>query len=463
MLVAPGLAQAVMVEDASTRILTDEAARLVGSSDPTVRGEAALVLAAARDPRQYDAVLAVAKDKAPEAQLRGILALGVMATPGAERVLEDLLLQSATRARPEGIAAAYALGCMPRDTAPAELGRYLARFRQSNYKRQRDLLGAMLVAMQGGSHPAQIQALRLILDDEANRDDSLKGQLVATLAALDHGLEDGQLRHLLEQGSEPERRAAMAALPCRAGETAELLPLVTKLQASDPSAAVRAAALAWLTQARHLPALDLAARAIKSLQAVEVEQGVRSALKLGGGGMRVAVAEHILASTQPGLQTAMLRAFDGVADEDFATACRELAADRKRPQALRAAAGLVAGRALGAAAAPVLRDLLLADLDCDSLVQLLHLLMPEGSPAPTLATLFPPDRADLANMPQHLRALLLVRHPEAMRFVMTRLAAANTRPQVQAELLRATRQALLPPTPPELLEQLPEPVRGLLQ
>lgn len=466
LLAAPLSAQGLL-DDAAVRLLATEAVKLVGSDEAVVRGEAALVLAATKEPRLHDLVLAVAKDKDSEARLRGLLALGVLGTPGSERVLEDALLESAMRVRPEGVVAAYALGNLPADAAPACVGRFLAHVLRSNYKRQHDVLSAMLVALLREPHPVQAPALIRLLDDAANRDASLRGELVLALGRADDAVDSERLQRLLEQGAEPERRAALQVLltqePDDKKDGDPWQSLICRLQAHDPSPEVRAAALAYLTKVRYLPALDLAAASIKSTQPVEVEQGVRSALKLGGGGMRRAVAEHILSSERPKLQAAMLRAYDAAADRDFALSCRALAADRKKPTELRAAAALVAARTLGEEAAPVLRDLAAADLDTDTLVSILRALLLAQPDAPALETLFPPDRGDLAQMPHHLQALLLARHPHTLRFLLQRLGATDTLPATKACMLRAIRQALAPPPARELLDMLPEPIRGLLR
>jgi len=53
-----------------------DARRLLADPDPVVRGRAALSVATAKDPADYDAILAVARDEEPEARLRGLVALG---------------------------------------------------------------------------------------------------------------------------------------------------------------------------------------------------------------------------------------------------------------------------------------------------------------------------------------------------------------------------------------------------
>ncbi|HLQ38925.1 MAG TPA: hypothetical protein VK348_14040 [Planctomycetota bacterium] len=432
-----------------------EAQRLVAAADPTVRGEAALVLGGSKDPRNYAAVLAVAKDQDLEARVRGLVALGLLSVPGAESLLDDTLQQSQTRVKPDGIGAAFALGLLPPD-AGASVTRLLLRFQASSYKRQHDLLATLLAALADTPHPAAERALQQLLDDAANRDEGLRAQIITVLAAIDGALPAERVRKILDTGANEERLAAVQALLRRPADPA-FLPLLLRLQAQDPAPEVRAAALAWLTHARHLPALDLAARAIKSIQPVEAAQGVRSALKLGGGGMREAVAERILATPSPTVQTAMLRAFDVAGTEPFGEACLKLAAERRKPIELRVAAARVAARVFEERSAVVLRDLFLEATDVATLLDLVSTLLAVHQQPPGLGRLLPAEvLADPQRLAARLQALLAANHPDAGRFLLQRLQGDST-PAEKAALLHAFRLARQQPLwSSERIARLPE-------
>ena len=68
-------------EDAVSRLLYADAQKFLAATEPEVRGEAALTLAAAGEPRHYDAVLQVARADEPAARLRGIAVPRLLLTP----------------------------------------------------------------------------------------------------------------------------------------------------------------------------------------------------------------------------------------------------------------------------------------------------------------------------------------------------------------------------------------------
>jgi hypothetical protein len=216
---------------------------------------------------------------------------------------------------------------------------------------------------------------------------------------------------------------------------------VSRLASGDSAAAVRAAALAVLTTARHLPALDLAAKALKSQRAEEVEQGVRTALALGGGSMRGALERHIQATTDPALQAAMLRGFAGSPSGEFAEWCRRVGADRRKPLSLRAEAALMLARHDDERAVAVLRDAFLDAEDPSLLLPLARAVLRLEQEPPDLQRLHRGSAPeDLWHDPARLCALVRADHPAAVRLLLRGLrepAAASAR----ADLLRVFRLA----------------------
>lgn len=453
-----GFAQAP-ADDPVARLLAVDAATLVRSPVAVVRGEAALVLACSGDPVYYGAVAAVARDPDPEASLRGIVALGHLAVPGTEVLLERILLAGATRPTADTLAAALALGMLPEDHAPSAVSGHLNRFLQSSYKRQRDVLLALLCGLGSRSATNQQRAMLGLLDDAANRDPRVRGGLLLALSRIEGALPADRIQRVLQHGAAEERTAALMALLQREPEP-DLLPLLVQLTRRDPSPEVRALALKALTAARHLPALDLAARALRSAAAVEVEQGTRSAVLLGGLGMRRAI-ESELPDLPPASQAAVLRALDGPIGDELAATCRKLAADRANALELRLSAAMALARSDQNSAVPLLRDLFGEVEDIDELLRIAtELLRLEERPT-DLERLHGGRAGDLLQQPNRLAALLRAGHPGASRFCLAQLQEPGLLPAEQARLLLAFRKSRLPPLEPHLLHLLPEPLRQL--
>jgi hypothetical protein len=423
-----------------------------------VRGEAALVLAASGDDRHYEAVLAVARADEPEARWRGILALGYLGAPGTEQPLVEVLDASASRPEPEAVLAAHALGLLRDASAAAAVTGYLNRFLQSSFKRQHDVLLALLAALATRAADPQRLALQRVLDDDANRDPRLRAALLATLARIDGGIDQERAVAALRRGSPEERCAVLAWLATREQPLDELLPTLTRLAGHDADGGVRAGALAALTRIRHLPALDLAARAIRSDDPREVAQGTRTALLLGGSGMRRAI-ERQFAALPPANQTAVLGEFQGAISETFGDACLELAANRRLGLELRTAAALALAQADVREVAPVVRSLFLEHEDGAALAALARAMLRLESTPPELERLHRGTRLEeLALASDRVRALLMAGHPAAVRLCLEQLQRADVDAETAASLLRAVRRSLLPAP----AGTLPPPLRQLL-
>lgn len=444
----PLLAAAVPAQDqdALRRMVETDAQRLLKHAAAAVRGEAALLLAALGNQRHHLAVLEVARESDPAASLRGLVALGLLGAPGAEHHLGTILEQSLTRARPDGVAAALGLGLLPESSAAPAVGRYLAHFQRSSYRRQQEVLAALLVGMSTRPQAARAPALRLLLDDAANRDPTLRGMLVELLGTAPGALDDELAQGLLQRGSEPERAAALAALLARPGEPDPVLrEAIGRLQQQDSSPEVRALALAWLTRARHLPAVELAAQAIRSPHPAEAAQAVRTAQHLAGGSMRRALEQHILARQEQAVQAAQIDAFEPPWSEEFTDRCRTLAADRRAHPELRAAAGIALARSSDAGAAPLLRDLFQETAEPTRLRDLAARLLRMPGDPPELERLAPGGRlAELLRSPPRIAALLAAGHAGAAHFALAHLSAEGTADEARAGLLLAFRTAWRP-------------------
>lgn len=444
------------------RMVASDAAPLLRHADAAVRGEAAIVLATRRDPYDFAAIAAVASDPNERAKVRGILALGMLATPAAALALGDRLADAGTRTQPAGIAAAYALGAMPPEVAPTTVCRVLTSFLQGSYKRQRELLLALLQGMQGAEQTEQLTALRRLFDDESLRDPELRAVLLTLLLPIDPSLDGARLRRLLERGSEEEREALVGWLahnPSAADST--LLQPLERLAVQGNRPQLRAAALATLTRMRHLPALELAARALRSQHPAEVAQATISALQIGGAGMRGALERHLAAETDPDLQEAMLRAWASPPSPDLVDTCVRLATDRSRPVGLRTAAALTVARSDADRGAPLLRDLFRAADRAFDLAPLAAALR-QGGAAETPLSRLVDGPAELRQHPGQWRALLATEHPEATRQVLAELRNRTAPADDLAIALRVWREATTNLT--ELrVQSLPPSLRSALE
>lgn len=460
--------------DAVDRLLYGDAARFLTASDAVVRGEAALVLASAGDPRRFDAILAVARDPDPAAQLRGILALGYLGEPAAVGALEALLTESNNRVRPRGVAAAFALGLLPDQAAAAAVANRLLHSQEANQKRQRDVTLALLVALASRAPVAQKASLLQLHADDSLRDPTVRSLLVAALARVPGAIAPTRLPALLAAAAAEERRALLAAIAAGQIEaephlTADLERLATR----DRDASVRAAALAALTRLRHLPALDLAVRAIRGGEPIEVEQGVRTAQQLGGAPMRRAI-ERQLDYLGEAAQRSLLVAFTGPVSDEFQATLLHLAADPRTAPDLADAAALTLAQAACPAAEPVLRRRFVAASDAAALLPLARALLQIATEAPPLTELTatpprgdaPPDgdaalRA-LALDGDRLTALLLAGHPQASRLCSRQLQQEDLPVAVAQTVLTSVRRSRLGAVDTRLRAALPEPVRSLV-
>lgn len=456
-----GSARAQGESDAVARLVATDAAGLLSHPDPVVRGEAALVLAAQRDPANHTALVAIARDPDEAARVRGLLALGLQQTPGVAEVLADQLQDLAERTKPAGLAAAFALGSLPPDQAPGLVTSVLTTFPQASWKRQHDVLAALLVGLQHAEQPTQLTPLRRLFDEESNRDPEVRARLLELLLPIDPLMDAARLKKVLERGSEAERRALvgwLAGHPSPADD--QLLAPLERIARDAAAPEMRALGLAALTRLRHLPALEMAAKALRSEHPVEAAQGLRSALRIGGAGMRGALERHLAAESRPDLQAALLLAWSAPPSAELADTCERLAVDHSTPTNLRCAAALVLSHRDPARAAPLLRTLF---RDCDRgapLDELASALAKGTGAATPLADLLR-GATDLARQPERWRALLAAGHPEAVRAVLQTLREPKAPARELAGVLQMWREAT-GVLSPGVVQALPEPLRVAL-
>ncbi len=310
---------------------------------PAVRGEAALAVAASQDPRHLPAILKVAQDEDPTARAMGLLALGRLGAPGCETLLVATITKSANKPDLPVLAAAYALGLLPADHGSNALNERLAQLSDGSYKRQQDVLLALVAGLldRGGDDAAE--ALLRLAKDAGLRDPACKAAVLTALAPSARAIDEAALTPALRSESEEVRRAAIRVLLHHPAEAERRIADLERMAKSDPSAVVRAAALEALTELRHLPALDLAAQAARSKDQELARQGVRTSIRLGGEPARRAL-ERQFRHLGPLAQRALLDASNSPVGSEFLDACREAAKDPRREPATRSAAILALAR-----------------------------------------------------------------------------------------------------------------------
>lgn len=436
-------AGAAAQEDALSRMVSADAARFLNHPEPRVRGEAALIVAAQRNPVYHEAVLRVARDPEPAARLRGLIALGLQATPGVAVVLDEALADQSRRTDDAGLCAAFAFGSLPPDHAPAPVARTLTSFLTGNWHRQSSVLQALLAGMRRHEQRLQVTALQSLRAERSNRDEGLRCAIFELLLPVDPDWTRERTLKALTDANDAER---VVLLHWLADNTtpydAELASPIERLAAHAGDSATRAAALAVLTRLRHPPAIEIAVRALRSASSEEIEQGMRSALAIGGSAMRLALERHVRDSTDPKAVAAMLRAWAAPLSTALADFCADRAQDRTTPVETRIAAATLLARGEPVRASPMLRDLFRCAADRDPR-NLLAIALARGAEAPLSLDRLLPDPPDPALHPAHWQALLAAGHPEANRAMLALLESPSPDPERLVNGLAAWRRALV--------------------
>ena len=415
---------------------------LLSDPVPRVRGEAALVLAAGREARDFEAIRRVAGEAEPESAHRAMVALGILAAPGTSQLLVPLLPEPGARIEDRGVVAAFALALLPDDQGSAELARVLVRTRQGSFRRQQPLLHALALGTSLRSGTMHAGALEQLLHDQALKDPVVRSLLLASLGRIEGMPVDADLEAAFASPQAAERRAALQVLT---GRTAfqPWVDTALRLQERDPDPQVRALALALLTRARHQQALERSVRMLRATDAVERAQAVRTLLQLGGGAVRSAVESAIRTEADATLATAMLLALRGSPSEAMVRWSREAALDPRKAPDLRTACALVA-----------------LDAHAGEMVPVLTAGLQEGSESVAreaaaaalrriddsldVAALAPASAVHAERTARVLGSLLRTGHPQAASHALRLLEDAEAGPAVRAAVLSAVRTALLP-------------------
>ncbi len=442
MLLLCGFAQA-QGDYGAARLVRAEAVLRLQHADPIVRGEAALVVAAGADASSQATIVAMTTDPEPPARLRAIVALGLLAIPASAAAFDQLLADPQSRVEPEGVAAAFALGIMPPDRAASITSRVLASFLHASWKRQREVVLALLLGMAQNDQSGQAASLRRLFDDESNRDPEVRAELLLLLLPVDRTFDGKLMRRLLERGSDEERATLLQWLATNhSAFDTEVLPNLERIAGNGLVPEQRATALAALTRMHHVPALALAARALASSHPAENAQGMRSMLSLGGATMRVALERHLREEPDPARKAALLANYDAPLSTDLADLCARLAADALQPLALRTAAATTLARSAPTRAIPLLRDLFRSTPHRSSLGSLAAALLRAEPEPPPLERLLdgPPD---LRQHPERWEALLGAGHPEATRVVLLSLESSRSSVEHMAMALGVWRRCMV--------------------
>ena len=318
-------------------LLTGDAERFLAHADPRLRGEAALAAAASGAQRLLPAILRVAADEEPRAKTMGLLALGYLGAPGTESFLLAALPKPGGRADESALAAAFALARLPASSGSACLNQRLSAATEASYKREHDILLALLSGLlDRGGNDAEASIERLARDTSL-RDPHVRAAALTALARSPKILGQGILDPALRASSPLVRCAALSALSNHPEAVRARLSDLVETVRIDADPQVRAAALECLTANRHLPALELASRAMRSTDPDEAGPGLVPALRLGGDPSRRAIARQF-SGLGSAAQRRYLENLSSPAPEELLATCHAAATDPRRDEPTRHAA-----------------------------------------------------------------------------------------------------------------------------
>lgn len=438
-----------------------DAERMLTHSDPRIRGEAAMAAAATGEIRLLPAILRIAADEEAQARTMGLLALGHLGTPGAESFLAAALAKPGAAADDAALAAAFALARLPAKSGSDALNKRLSETTDASFKRERDSLLAMASGLLDRGGDDASSSLERLARDASLRDPHARAAVLTALACSPRVLGSGILASALRAGSAEVRCAALAALSRHAEAVRDQLAEVVGIARSDSDPRVRAAALACLTEARHLPALELAMRASRSRDDQESGQGVATALRLGGEPTRRLLARQF-AVLGTAAQRRLLESATSPAPDELLAACHAAATDRRHEATIRASAVLALLR-LGqnVPSGDVVETFV--DAGWETQRALAAALQDEEHATALLAVVASaPPGADSRRRASMLAALMLAETKGASLHCARGLA-----PDADADsalvAIRALRIARLPPLTADARRFLPEALRPLLE
>ncbi len=456
-----GFAQAQEPGEALRRIVCADAARLLDHADATVRGEAALIVASEQDPAHHNAVVAIAADRDPAARLRGIVALGVQATPGVDHSLRTLLDTPHARAEPAGVAAAFALGLLPTAAAGSLHAEVLSAFLQGSLRRQRDAQIALVLGLRRRDASALAGPLLRLHEEVQARDPEFAAELLALLLPFGAAFDRHRFERLLADGSDAERCTLLDHLADAVGPLDPALERTVEGMARRGPAAVRAAALRTLSQKRQTRCLELAVDALAAEDPTLLAAATRAVLSLGGASTRDLLERHVLETRQPRRKTALLSAFAAPPSPALLDHCAALAANRTETLDVRRAAAFLLDRAMPRRAAPLLRDLFREDDTAAGKRRIAMRLCAGADEPPPIARLLEPGES-LRRQPAAFHALLAAQHPDAERELLALLRDRTAPAGELATGLRAYRCRNVIALPPDQAALLPASLQAIL-
>jgi HEAT repeat protein len=446
---------------ALSRLVRTQAAQWLQHSHPIVRGEAALVVAASADASLQTAIRTLTTDPEEQTRLRAILAMACLATPASAVVLEHLLEDAQTRVSHEGVVAAYALGMLPSDLGGSAATRVLTSFTQTSWKRQHDVVMALLLGLSVRDASSQATVLRRLFDDESNRDPEVRSQLLLLLLSVDRTLDAKLLLRVLDRGSDEERTALLRWLATNSSPFDEALGSQLENIAAKGPLAERALALAVLTRMRRPSVLALAEKALHSSDAAESGQGLRSMLSLGGASVLPALERHVEGETNHERQAALLAGYIAPLSDELCDLCARLGADTLQSLSVRTAAATALARTDPQRSIPILRDLFRTTPQRSALPALASTLMrAEPNPPPLDRLLDEP--VDLRQHPERWQALLQAGHPEATRAILQCLTPPRDSAADFAMALGVWRRTMVLPTARSVCAAAPAVLRKVL-
>jgi hypothetical protein len=425
------------------RMVAKDAAAELQSKDAETRGEAALIVAATGSVVHEARLLELAVDPAPAARRRATIALGLLATPTAVHHLEAQLRTVESRGSEDGVIAAYALGLVPVDRVDTSVARTLTLFRRGSWKRQHDVLLALLQSMAGQPDRPELGALRLLMDEDANRATDVRAALLRLVLPIDGSLEPRDLQRVLRRGSAAERQAVVAWIAGRpADQNDGWIDELVQIAEGDDDAELRALALLGLARSRHLPAMEIAARALRSNHGHECTQAVEAMLAIGGASMRGALEQHLLAERNLRRLGALFAGFQAPPSQKLLDRAVEVATTGHAPAEARVAAAELVARSDEKRAAPMLRDLFRAIDDRDLLVRIARALHRVEENPTSLSRLIELPIA-LTEHRDRWYALLSAGHAEAQRQVLATLQDQKATADDRRTALKVWRQAMV--------------------
>jgi len=420
-----------------------DVAQHLNSKDPEIRGEAAIVVAAAGHVAQELRLLEIANDPSPAASYRATLALGLLATPQAITYLEELLRTTAGRTSDQGVVAAFALGLVPTDRIETAVARTLTLFEHGSWKRQHDIFISLLIGMTRQPGRSEQRALAQLLENDANRAAESRALLLQLLLPITQIQDGHKLRRTLRRGSELERLAIVNWISSRTPtDNKPWLDDLIRIAKRGESPELRAAALLTLARSRHLPALEIAAQALNSSSLLECRQAIAAMMAIGGASTHGALEKHLLNERKPQRMQALLEGFLAPPSQELVEHAVSIATNTKLPVATRAAAAALIARSHKTRAAPILRDLFRIAKTPDVLTSLARTLRRVETSPTELGRLLDKPIA-LTQHPLRWQALLAAGHGEAQRQVLLVLQDRNSSDDDVRTTIKAWRRTMV--------------------